>query len=49
MYGNLALPTLIVLWFIAIGRTMLGSMAMLGESNVSSTLMKVDELANVIA
>ena len=48
MTGKLALPTLIALCSIAIGRSTLGSMAVLGEISVSGTLMKVDELANVL-
>ena len=48
MTGKLALPTLIALCSIAIGRSTLGSMAVLGEISISGTLMKVDELANVL-
>lgn len=48
MTGKLALPTLIALCSVAIGRATLGSLAVLGEISISGTLMKVDELANVL-
>ena len=48
MTGKLALPTLIALCSISIGRPTLGSLAVLGEISISGTLMKVDELANVL-
>ena len=48
MTGKLALPTLIALCSVAIGRATLGSLAILGEISISGTLMKVDELANVL-
>lgn len=48
MTSKLALPTLIALCSIAIGRPTLGSLAVLGEISISGTLMKVDELANVL-
>ena len=46
MTGKLALPTLIVLCSIALGRPTLSSLAVLGEISISGTMMKVDELAN---
>ena len=46
MTGKLALPTLIALCSIALGRSTLSSLAVLGEISISGTMMKVDELAN---
>jgi hypothetical protein len=46
MTGKLALPTLIALSSIALGRPALGSLVVLGEISISGTLIKVDELAN---
>lgn len=46
MTGRLALPTLIALCSIALGKPTLGSLAVLGEISISGTMMKVDELAN---
>lgn len=46
MTGKLALPTLIALCSIALGRPTLSSLAVLGEISISGTMMKVDELAN---
>ncbi|MCD8011887.1 MAG: protease Lon-related BREX system protein BrxL [Lachnospiraceae bacterium] len=48
MTGKLALPTLIALCSIALGRSTLGSLAVLGEISISGTLIKVDELANTL-
>lgn len=48
MTGNLALPSLIALCSIALGRPTLGSLAVLGEISISGTMMKVDELANTL-
>lgn len=48
MTGKLALPTLIALCSVSIGRPTLGSLAVLGEISISGTLIKVDELANVL-
>jgi ATP-dependent Lon protease len=48
MTGKLALPTLIALCSVSIGRPPLGSLAVLGEISISGTLIKVDELANVL-
>ncbi|MCF0230202.1 MAG: protease Lon-related BREX system protein BrxL, partial [Parasporobacterium sp.] len=46
MTNKLALPTLIALCSIALGKPVLSSMAVMGEISISGTLMKVDELAN---
>lgn len=46
MTGRLALPTLIALCSIALGKPTLGSLAVLGEISISGTMLKVDELAN---
>ncbi|WP_276900741.1 protease Lon-related BREX system protein BrxL [Dialister micraerophilus] len=46
MTGRLALPTLIALCSIALGKPTLGSLAVLGEISISGTMMKVDEFAN---
>ena len=46
MTGKLALPTLIAMCSIALGKPTLSSLAVLGEISFSGTMMKVDELAN---
>ena len=46
MTGKLALPTLIALCSIALGKPTLSSLAVLGEISISGTMIKVDELAN---
>lgn len=46
MTGRLALPTLIALCSIALGKSTLGSLAVLGEISISGTMLKVDELVN---
>ena len=46
MTGKLALPTLIALCSIALGKPALSSLAVLGEISISGTLIKVNELAN---
>lgn len=46
MTGKLALPTLIALCSIALGKPTLSSLAVLGEISISGTMMNVDELAN---
>ena len=46
MTGKLALPTLIALCSISLGKPVLSSLAVLGEISISGTLIKVDELAN---
>lgn len=48
MTSRLALPTLIAICSIALGKPTLSSLAVLGEISISGTLMKVDELANVM-
>lgn len=48
MTGKLALPTLIALCSVSLGRPTLGSLAVLGEIGISGTLIKADELANVL-
>ena len=48
MTGKLALPSLIALCSIALGRSTLGSLAVLGEISISGTMIKVDELANTL-
>lgn len=46
MTGKLALPTLIALCSIALGRPVTSSTVVLGEISISGTLIKTDELAN---
>lgn len=46
MTGKLALPTLIAICSIVLGKPTLNSLAILGEISISGTIMKVDELAN---
>ena len=46
MTGKLALPTLIALRSIALGRPTVSTLAVLGEISISGTILKVDELAN---
>ncbi len=48
MTETLALPTLIALCSIALGKPALSSMAVLGEISIAGTLIKVDELANAL-
>ena len=48
MTGTLALPSLIALCSIALGRPTLSSMAVMGEISISGTMIKVDELANAL-
>ena len=49
MTGKLALPSLIALCSIALGKPVLSSTAILGEISISGTIIKVDELANALA
>ena len=44
--GKLAMPTLIALASIALGKPVQSSTAVLGEISISGTMIKVDELAN---
>lgn len=46
MTGKLALPTLVALCSIALGRPTVSTLAVLGEISISGTILKVDELAN---
>ena len=48
MSGELALPNLIALCSIALGKLVQSSLVVLGEISISGTLMKGDELANVL-
>ena len=48
MTGKLALPTLIAISSIALGKPALGSLVVLGDISISGTLIKVDELANTL-
>ena len=48
MTKTLALPTLIAICSIALSRPAISSLAVLGEISISGTLIKVDELANVL-
>ena len=48
MTGKLALPTLIALCSIALGKPVLSSTAVLGEISISGTMIKVDELPNAL-
>lgn len=46
--NKLALPTLIAICSAALGKPTVSSLAVLGEISISGTVMKVDELANVL-
>lgn len=48
MTDKLALPTLIALTSIALGKPTISGLAVLGEISVAGTIRKVDELANVL-
>ena len=48
MTKNLALPTLVALCSIALGKPALSSLAILGEISISGTMIKADELANAL-
>ena len=48
MTGKLAMPSLIALASIALGKPVQSSMAVLGEISISGTMIKVDELANAL-
>lgn len=48
MTNRLALPTLIALCSIALGKPTLSSLAVLGEISIAGTMIKVDELANAL-
>ena len=48
MTGKLALPTLIALCSIALGKPTLASLVVIGDISISGTLIKADELANIL-
>ena len=48
MTGTLALPTLVALCSVALGRPVQSSTVVMGEISISGTLIKVDELANAL-
>lgn len=48
MTKNLALPTLLAICSIALGKPTVNSLAVLGEISISGTMIKVDELANAL-
>ena len=48
MTDTLALPTLISLCSIALGRPVISNLAVLGEISISGSVMKVNELANTL-
>lgn len=48
MTDNLALPTLIALCSIALGKPAVSTLAILGEISISGTLIKVEDLANTL-
>ena len=48
MTDKLALPTLIALCSIALGRPVVSNLAVLGDITISGTMIKVDELANTL-
>ena len=48
MTNKLALPTLIALVSIALNKPVMSCLAVLGEISIAGTMIKVDELANVL-
>ena len=48
MTTSLALPTLIALCSIALGKPTVSNLAVLGEISISGTMIKVNELANAL-
>lgn len=48
MTNKLALPTLIALCSIALGKSIVSSLAVLGDISIAGTLIKVEELANLL-
>ena len=48
MTDKLALPTLISLCSIALGKPAVSTLAILGEISISGTLIKVEDLANAL-
>ena len=48
MTDRLALPTLIAICSISLGKPALSSLAVLGEISIAGTMLKVDDLANTL-
>lgn len=48
MTSKLALPTLIALCSVALGKPTVSTLAVLGEISISGTMIKVDDLANIL-
>ena len=48
MTEKIALPTLIALASIALGKPSISSLAVLGEISIAGSMIKVDELANAL-
>ena len=48
MTDKMALPTLIALCSIALGKPTISTLAVLGETSIAGSLIKVDELANAL-
>ena len=48
MTDKLAIPTLIALCSIALGKPAVSTLAILGEISISGTLIKVEDLANAL-
>ena len=48
MTEKLALPTLVALCSIALGKPVVSNLAILGDITISGTMIKVDELANTL-
>ena len=48
MTDKMALPTLIALCSIALGKPTISTLAVLGETSIAGSLIKVDELANTL-
>ena len=45
---TLALPTLIAICSISLGKPILSSLAVLGEFSIGGSILKVEELANIL-
>lgn len=48
MTSNLALPTLIALCSVALGKPTVSNLAVLGDISISGTMLKVGDLANAL-
>lgn len=48
MTSNLALPTLIALCSVALGKPTISNLAVLGEISISGAIIKANELANLL-